>query len=80
VFSYFVQCVMVSSIDENMADLARQKVVDLMNSLPLAGMAELSHETKELSRKYNPQPLPPNARNLLTCTQWSEAASLFAPS
>jgi hypothetical protein len=46
----------LSALEENVADLVRGKVIELMNTLPLAGVAELLHQTKKLSEKYNMRP------------------------
>jgi hypothetical protein len=46
----------VSSLEEDVADVARERVAQLMNTLPLSGVVELLHRAKELSQKYNAQP------------------------
>jgi hypothetical protein len=50
----------VNSIEENIAELVRERVKELMNTSPLKGVGELLQKAKELSEKYNPQPSQEN--------------------
>jgi hypothetical protein len=52
----FLSYQQVSSLEEDVADVARERVAQLMNTLPLSGVVELLHRAKELSQKYNAQP------------------------
>jgi hypothetical protein len=40
----------VDAVEEDVAELVRERVKELMNSLPLAGVGELLHRAKELPR------------------------------
>lgn len=48
----------VNSIEEELTDLARERVHGIMNTLPLTGVVELLQRAKEISQKHSAEPLP----------------------